>query len=523
MAGYSKAYGVSIFRKALVIIFEQLYCGYLCVTRSVPFFIDVIKTWFKRKKDVLPYSVADLLDPEVYSNLVLSNHKAGDNLVVQSVEYSDGLKLHAKSSDRAWLTMTVSPSNSVVAHGEGNEALDSKAKKSRKLFVFAKLHAKNVFVRSLFSMFDVYRNELDTYLSLKETLPVVTPTVYFVKWTPSRFLILMEDLRLSNNGAPSEMDATTGSTGPTSADSSKTVIFPNIWEYEVTKPLAKKILETLAKLHAAYYDQDVPDSCWTDQNRPYKPKFMGLLTFSRVYRRNKQALQAEGARLDLLPDDIADVYEQALWRWDELRAFWSRSKPKVMCHGDTHFGNFYIQLQSKSSDGQPLGVEDILESHETNEDSGSSKSTIKRFKNCEYVDIGTFDFQAKAAEHPMRDVTYFLCSSYSKDDLPNDEVELIKYYLEQLKLNLEKRSKEGNASRSPDTLERAEVEVPSFDDCWLQYRLQSFYALYAFVFSAGIPSLMDNHQLKAAMPRVIDQFRRVDATGALYDLFDGKL
>lgn len=91
-----------------------------------------------------------------------------------------------------------------------------------------------------------------------------------------------------------------------------------------------------------------------------------------------------------------------------------------MVHGDTHMGNFFIEPDQT---------------------------------------IGTFDLQVKSEEHPMRDVAYFLACSYPEEDLPKHEKMLIKYYIARLK-----------ASGAVP-----EAELPTFEECWFQYRLHTWY------------------------------------------------
>ena len=170
---------------------------------------------------------------------------------------------------------------------------------------------------------------------------------------------------------------------------------------------------------------------------------------------------------NLIPDDVNEAYKQALWHWVKLRQWYSKeSGHHCMVHGDTHMGNWFIR-KDKS--------------------------------------IGTFDFQVFSREHCMRDVTYFLSCSYS-EDLAQDEKPLIDFYLSEL-------AKYGVPKAS----------VPSFDEAWLQYRMQLWGTLYAFVFSGGFADLMDHVQTNCGVARIVETIRRVDATGALYDMLDGKI
>jgi len=395
-------YNPSIPGQVTEVIREQLVCFLYLIIAALPYLWDIIYTsWVQSEESRLPNSVADLLDPKMFSKL------SGRNVV--KVEYSVRLEQHANSTDRAWFK---------VQYSDDDE--DS--------FVFAKTQAKNFLVSSLMSMFDVYRNELDTYATVK--MPVRTPKVHICKWTKSRFVLAMEDLRHLE------------------------VEFPNIWETHVDKSLAKSVLTTIATVHAKFWN-NAPSGAWNDKTRPYLPKTQGLITLYNVRRKCPE----------LIPDDIFDLYVTAMWNFDSLRQFYSRPGSKTMVHGDCHMGNFFI-----TKDRQ----------------------------------VGTFDFQCRAEEHCMRDVTYFLMSSYPEDTLASDEKELINFYREQL-------------------VALGVPHVPSEDECWLQYRLQSFYTMYAFVFSGGFSDLMDPLQTRYGLKRIVRQMKRVDARGALYDLLDGTI
>ena len=167
----------------------------------------------------------------------------------------------------------------------------------------------------------------------------------------------------------------------------------------------------------------------------------------------------------VIDDDMAKVFQVALWNWNKVREFYGRPGVKTMIHGDPHVGNFFI-----TKDGE----------------------------------IGMLDFQVKSEDHPMADVTYFLSSGYPQEQLAKDEKKLIAYYLQQLETC-------------------GCINVPSFDECWLQYRMWGFSTLYAFVFSGGFSNLMEIKQTKFGVERICAQMKRVDAAGALYDYLDGKI
>ena len=167
----------------------------------------------------------------------------------------------------------------------------------------------------------------------------------------------------------------------------------------------------------------------------------------------------------LISSDHHDQFMQALWHWNEYREYLSNSHPQTMCHGDTHIGNFWIRNGSE---------------------------------------IGMIDFQVLSQENPLRDVAYFLSSSYDPDLLAQDEQELIHFYLNQLK-------------------EFGVEDPPTFDQAWYAYRMQLFYTLYAFVFSGGFANLMDHVQTECGVSRILRVMDRVDSMGAFYEMLDGRV
>lgn len=172
-------------------------------------------------------------------------------------------------------------------------------------------------------------------------------------------------------------------------------------------------------------------------------------------------------RPDLFTDDAYEAYRLALFHWAELQDFYSASEPRALCHGDAHLGNFYITADNE---------------------------------------IGVLDFQVVTGAHPMRDIAYFLMCSYSPDDLGADEEDLIRFYLDQLQ-------KFGVHA----------ADVPTFADAWTQYRVWSWYALYAFTVSGGMGEIQDAYQTEVGVERILRAMERVDAVGALHEVLDGKL
>ena len=209
----------------LYLILEQVYCLYLLFTRAIPFVADLWHQFlFATPNEHLPSSIDELLDASVYNRVILQ----GKGPPVKSVRYSnDQPEQHANSTDRAWLTVTtITPSSS--------SSVPSVDRKEQAVFV--KIQARTFLVRCLMCIFDVYRNELDAYASPHIFSPLrdFIPRVYCARWTPSRFVLVLEDLR------------------------QKGVSFPAIWKTTVTKTMAQKVLVTLAGLHAKFWNNCPP-------------------------------------------------------------------------------------------------------------------------------------------------------------------------------------------------------------------------------------------------------------------------
>jgi hypothetical protein len=302
--------------------------------------------------------------------------------------------------------------------------------------VFVKTAARNWITWFMMSAFGPYRNEINSYQNIK--LPVETPKLHCAKYSPSRFVLILEDLRAR-------------------AD----VKLMTIWmEPECSVDLAKKILLSMAKIHGKYLGKP-PAGVWDAQNRPY----FGRLTAGVAWHRCHTSI-CPGA----VSDSIVRSFGAALWHWPTLRAAWDAARPQTLVHGDAHIGNVYLIERSSA---EPV--------------------------------IGWFDFQVVGSEHPMRDVTYFLASSFPKSGLAQHEKDFIRFYLE-------------NLSAAVVEFETS-CPVPTFDECWQQYRLQSFYAMYAFAFSGGVGgNLQDRKQTRLVLERISALMERVDAEGALVDL-----
>jgi hypothetical protein len=406
MTEYDERYTPHPLKCVYILIVDAFLGLWGCLIKFPVFFGDYLLQMLFGS--YLPTSIKQLdNNPEMYNKICFDTIK---KRAVQ-VRFAQQKEQHANSTERAWL---------IVRYENDTE----------ETFVFAKCQASNIFVCLIMSMFGVYFNELFKYEHLE--IPVSTAKVHGIKYTPSRFCLILEDL------------------------SQRQVEFPNIWSKFVDKSLGRQVLTTLAQVHAKYWQKKCPGEIWNDANRPYQGIAMGMYTLYNVEHHYKPGL---------VPDKIHKVFTQALWHWREYRQYLSKSQPRCLCHGDTHMGNFYIE-----KDGT----------------------------------IGMVDFQVLSEENPIRDVTYFLASSYDPDLLEQDEKYLIGFYLEKLQ-------------------ELGVKNPPKFEEAWFAYRMQLFYAMYAFVFSGGFANLMDSVQTNCGVERIVRVMERVDSTGAFYEMLEGRV
>ena len=212
-----------LLRKVWILLIDCLWGLWVCIIGIGPVLLDFARTNLcQSRKNRLPTSVKELTDPAVYSRL------AGYKVV--AVEYKNSEEQHANSTDRAWLRVTK----------EDGEVCS----------VFAKVHSQNLLVRTFFFMFPVYDNELNAYATL--SFPVMVPKPHVVRWTRSRFTLILEDLRAHGD-----------------------VTLPNLWmNPPASRQLAESILDALARVHAKFWGEP-PAGIWTDKTRPYDTLYIG--------------------------------------------------------------------------------------------------------------------------------------------------------------------------------------------------------------------------------------------------------
>lgn len=217
-----------------ILILDNAYGFYkLCCALPSYIFDSFLQTLFG---SYLPLRILDLVDVDTYNKISFRR--------ATKVELASQKEQHANSTDRAWFRVRY----------EGDD---------RDTLVFAKCQANNFFVRLIMSVFNIYSNELYAYEHLQ--LPIPTAKVHGAKYTRARFVLILEDL------------------------SERHVEFPNIWSKHVDYDLGTRVLTTLAKVHAAYWN-NCPEGVWNERNRPYYGLGMGMYTLFNVEKHYKKGL-----------------------------------------------------------------------------------------------------------------------------------------------------------------------------------------------------------------------------------------
>eukprot|EP00756_Hemistasia_phaeocysticola_P016374 Hpha_TRINITY_DN15471_c5_g3::TRINITY_DN15471_c5_g3_i1::g.176728::m.176728 len=302
--------------------------------------------------------------------------------------------------------------------------------------VFVKMPAGRLAERLFLTVFRVYHNELNFYANVRSH-PKVPQRLFaeckHVSMKGNSFCLILEDLGKRKAQFPSVVDP-----------------YP--------RSRLTQSLTSFAKLHATFWEAP-PQGVWCDrwsrtrtvpatsrEMRPPFRQFVALKTLKEVRRRYPEFMKG----------DIGEAYELLLREFDTVRRYWSSGR-LTLVHGDSHVGNMFFT------------------------------------EEC----AGFYDMQCVAAEHPMRDITYHLLSSYDAGALAREEKDIIKEYLSIL---------------------AAQGRELTWDEAWLQYRLQSWWALIAFAISAGAGDLMAAGTAILCMGRITTAMKRIGAVSALREL-----
>jgi hypothetical protein len=209
--------------------------------------------------------------------------------------------------------------------------------------------------------------------TLAHHVPIRVPRVYAVAQHGSRFVLMLEDLR----AVPGVR------------------LFVNRDMAAGTTPeRAARALETLAQLHAGFWDRS------PIQREALLP--LDLHPFLSPRRRaiGRALLAAaigpcRSRAPDVFSPQLAALCRQALARWNRLIEYWYAG-PLTLVHGDSHLGNLF---EIAAPDGLQMGM---------------------------------LDFQAVHWSNGIRDVQYFLINSLAPDVLERHESSLIDHYAAEL-------------------------------------------------------------------------------------------
>jgi hypothetical protein len=361
----------------------------------------------------VPGSLNKLLNPRVFAKVT--------GRAVISVVSAEKSKDLTHTTDRIRLR--------VRFEGDTNDTL-----------VFAKTHAASFGLRLFMNVFDVYRNEINAYAKCGNQIAHLgAPRVHAALWSPSRFLLVLDDV---------------GARG---------AHFPNVVDTVLSRGQTERILHLLARFHATYWgDEKIPLGVWSHKTRPSFYRVMGLAALKAARKRYP----------DLVSPYIVALFNRIVWRFADIDKYLDTVPPHVLTHGDSYLNNFYF---------------------------------IPSADDPNVFEAGMLDFQCFSAENPIRDVAYFLTTSYDADTLALDETGLVARYLELLR-------EAGVAQREIPTLERAMTI----------YRIELCKVLIVFIIATGLSDLTEEEMGRKALSRVVRAVERLDVWGALDSEVFGK-
>jgi Phosphotransferase enzyme family len=239
-----------------------------------------------------------------------------------------------------------------------------------------------------------YENEVAFYSRLRGKLDIEAPRSFAGDYDPQtrHFALLMENL------------------------TARDAHFPNVLE-TVSTDRVRSLLETLAKLHARYWNADALST--------------ELAWMGNALEGNVATLLNDAAAPYIQYEIDTQKFKNELvgmlgWTGEELRAGTKAMHRHQMqldqciVHGDTHLGNIYFLPDGSS---------------------------------------GLLDWQLMGRGHPMHDVSYIISTALSIPDRRVHEQELLRYYLDQLA---------ASGAASP----------PSFEDIWDEYRRSMVWNVY---------------------------------------------
>jgi hypothetical protein len=239
-----------------------------------------------------------------------------------------------------------------------------------------------------------YENEVAFYSKLRRELDIEAPLSLGGDFDPEtrHFALLMENL------------------------TARDAHFPNVLE-TVSPDRVRSLLETLAKLHARYWNEDAASPALSWMGNALEGSVATLLNDAAApyiqYEIDTQKFKNE-------------LVGMLGWTGEELRAGTKamhrhqKGLDQCVVHGDTHLGNTYFLPDGRS---------------------------------------GLLDWQLMGRGHPMHDVSYIISTALSIADRRVHEQPLLEYYLDQLA---------ASGARNP----------PSFEASWAEYRRSMVWNVY---------------------------------------------
>lgn len=220
---------------------------------------------------------------------------------------------------------------------------------------------------------------------------------------------------------------------------------------------ARLCLRALAELHAGFHgvDSATRERLLPLALHPYLAPGISAAMRTLNYAAIRQARRKAP---EIVTASVADTYERALDRWDELLSHWY-AEPLTLVHGDSHLANCF---EYATADGPSVGL---------------------------------LDFQGVHWSRGVRDVAYFLIHSLDADLLAAHEAALVDYYLE----DMARRGVELDPERTRD-----------------DYRGFSFQALAVGVVAVGLGGFTERETTVATMlRREVAAVERLDFAGWL--------
>ncbi len=228
--------------------------------------------------------------------------------------------------------------------------------------LFAKTNPPDYSTRLFGALFQLSSNELGFYRELQKYAGIETPISYGQYGNRYRYVLLLEDLqpRASFSSIKSRCNLVT----------------------------AESVIDTLASLHASFWQDQRFDQQWHWVNRQQYHRnrlFLELL-------RQQSTVSAVRRYREFLPEQTRQLAHKINQAYPRLEQAWGQGE-RTLVHGDAHIGNMYF-----------------LEGGKT----------------------GLLDWQVIGFEHGMRDVSYFIINSLPTELRQQQQYLLLERYVQRL-------------------------------------------------------------------------------------------